>query len=713
MTGQLRVLYEGLELKVAERTIELREANTQLEEEIRERERVEMQLRNQNEYLAALHDTSLGLIGRLDLNELFEDLVVRAGQLLQTPNGYIYIVEPETNSIVCRVGVGIFSQLVGFRLKMGEGVAGTIWKSGEALTVDDYDDWPGRAKTIELNMIRSIIGIPLKNDSQVVGIIGLAYERTMDPGKKFGSAEIELLERFAHLASIALDNARLYTSAQEARAVAEDANESKSVFLASVSHELRTPLTSILGFTRIVQKRLQERIFPLLIPGDAKLERVEAQIDENLQIILSEGERLTSLINDLLDLEKIRAGKMTWNMQPLKVVDIVNHAASATASLFEAKGLNWEQVIPIDLPEITGDHNRLVQVIINLISNAVKFTQEGTISCLVRLENDELVLSVTDQGIGIAEQDQPRVFEMFSQVGDTLTNKPKGTGLGLPISKRIVEHHGGRIWVESQPQKGSSFFVSLPIRDEKEQPAAQLPEPFIMQPLDLQTLVMKLKPRIAAIPDGNTGREKRILVVDDDPNIRKLLRMELESEHYRVFEASNGREALERVKQDRPDLVILDVVMPGMDGYDVAAQLKQDPETMHLPIVIISIHQDQERGVQVGIDRYLVKPVNIPELLDEVDALLERGSEQKMVLVVDEDPSTIQILREALAAQNYQVVTAQTGEEGLEKALTSKPDLVIVNSLISEKHNLIQVLRVEKQLEHISFLLFHSNHSWS
>jgi len=463
MTKQLYALYESLEMKVVERTADLSRANQRLTEEIAERERAEEQLRRQNAYLAALHDTSVGLIGRLDLNELFEDLVVRAGQLMDVPNGYIYVVDPQADEIVCRVGVGIFSDLVGFRLNKGKGFGGTIWETGEPLIIDDYDNWPNRAKTVERNLIRSVIGVPLKNGTEVVGVIGLAYDFTMDSWRKFGKTEIELLERFAHLATIALDNARLYTTAQKARATAEAANEAKSIFLASVSHELRTPLTSILGFTRIVQKRLHERVFPLLPDGETRTARAREQVDENLNIILGEGERLTTLINDLLDLEKIQAGKMTWNMRPLRVVEVVNHAASATASFFDDNGLIWKQDFALDLPHIYGDFDRLVQVIINLISNAVKFTRSGTISCRVQQEGDEIVLSVSDEGIGIAKEDQPRVFEQFNQVGDALTNKPKGTGLGLPISKQIVEHHGGRIWLESELNKGSTFFIALPV----------------------------------------------------------------------------------------------------------------------------------------------------------------------------------------------------------------------------------------------------------
>jgi signal transduction histidine kinase/HAMP domain-containing protein len=463
MTGQLQLLYEGLENKVAERTAQLNQVNRNLETEISERKQAQERLHVQNEYLAALHETAIGMISRLDLQDLFEALVTRAGQLMHTPDGFIYIAEPGAAQIECKVGVGIFGRLVGVQVAAGEGLGGTVWQTGQPLVVENYDQWPGRVKNLEYDLISSIVGIPLKHGLEVVGVIGLAYHCQAADTHSFGENEIELLGRFAQLASIALDNARLYQVVNEARVAAEAANESKSAFLANVSHELRTPLTSILGFARMVQKRLQERILPLIPAGDPKVQRAITQVEDNLNIVLSEGERLTTLINDLLDLEKIRVGKMVWHMGEIHIGEIVDQAAAATSSLFESKGLTFVQEIPAGLPRVMGDRDRLVQVLINLISNSVKFTPQGAIICRASATPVDLVVCMIDRGIGIAKEDQTLVFEKFRQVGDTLTNKPKGTGLGLPICKEIIEHHGGRMWLESEPGLGSSFYFSLPI----------------------------------------------------------------------------------------------------------------------------------------------------------------------------------------------------------------------------------------------------------
>ena len=250
---------------------------------------------------------------------------------------------------------------------------------------------------------------------------------------------------------------------EKAKAAAESANQAKTDFLNTVSHELRTPLTSILGFSAVIKGKLLKTIFPLIKSDNWKIMKTSEQIRENLDIIILEGKRLTSLINDVLDLAKMEAGKVTWDMQALPVAGLIDHATAVTASLFEKKGLKLIKNIDTGLPDITGDRDRLIQVMVNLISNAVKFTEEGSITCDAEMLNGEIVISMTDSGIGISGENQLKVFEKFKQVGDTITDRPKGTGLGLPISKEIIEHHGGRIWVESELGKGSTFSFSLPV----------------------------------------------------------------------------------------------------------------------------------------------------------------------------------------------------------------------------------------------------------
>ena len=427
---------------------------------------------------------------------------------------------------------------------------------------------------------QSIIYMPLIAKERVLGII------TIQSFKKnsYTDHHLNVMQSLASYTAIALDNAaayrqlneqeheirRLFEEAEKARATAEEADAAKSAFLSTVSHELRTPLTSVLGFAKIIKKRLEDRIFPLVPADDRKVAQTIQQVEDNLKVVVSEGERLTKLIDDVLDLAKIEAGKLEWHMEAVAVDDVIERATAATSSLLEQKGLRLVKTIAPGLPQITGDRDRLIQVVINLISNAVKFTDTGTITCRAESRNGDLIVSVIDTGMGIAPADQPKVFERFKQVGDTLTDKPKGTGLGLPICREIVEHHGGRVWVESELGKGSTFSFSLPVHAEI-RPGVAPP------PIELAALIRQLRDQVVVTTPRTSGRTPRILVVDDDPNIRELLMQEFTEAGYQVDVAGNGREALQVVRRDRPDLIVLDVMMPEMNGFDVAAVLKNDP----------------------------------------------------------------------------------------------------------------------------------------
>ncbi len=247
----------------------------------------------------------------------------------------------------------------------------------------------------------------------------------------------------------------------------------KNDFLSTVSHELRTPLTSVLGFAKVIRKKLEEVVFPQLPTDDVKVDRTVQQVSDNIGIIISEGERLTVLINNVLDLSKMEAGKIEWRQEPASISEILEQAIAATTSLFESKGIAIIKNIETGIPCVPCDRDRIVQVAINLLSNALKFTDDGIVTvtarrtsvddCPTKNGQDYIYVSIRDTGIGIAEKDQTDVFDKFKQVGDTLTDRPKGSGLGLPICKEIIEHHGGRIWVESEIGKGSEFSFVLPV----------------------------------------------------------------------------------------------------------------------------------------------------------------------------------------------------------------------------------------------------------
>jgi K+-sensing histidine kinase KdpD/DNA-binding response OmpR family regulator len=643
--------------------------------------------------LGTVNRISEALASQLNQDDLIQLVGEQIRQVFRANIVYVALLDKATNMIHFPYSFGEDASPMPF----GEGLTSQIIRSGKPLLINQDVDGSYTKLGIADSGVpaASYLGVPIPVGNEVIGVISA---QSSEQENRFNDADLRLLNTIAANVGVALQNANLFEEAQQARAAAVEANEAKSSFLSTVSHELRTPLTSVLGFAKIIKKRLDEKLFPLIKTDDNKTKRTIEQVSENLEVVVAEGERLTTLINNVLDLAKIEAGKIEWNLETLKVPEIIERATAATAALFEGKSLKLRTDLEADLPEIVGDQDKLIQVVINIISNAVKFTDKGSVTCRAKQRNGEIVVSVIDTGAGIAKEDQPKVFEKFKQVGDTLTNRPKGTGLGLPICKEIVEHHGGRIWVESELGKGSTFSFTLPIKDK----AARDGE---WHKVDLTALMSQLKARVqTAAPTLKKGKPT-ILVVDDEAHIRELLDQELGEAGYRVQLAQNGRDALAQIRKERPDLVILDVMMPEMNGFDVAAVLKNDPQTMDIPIIILSIVQDKERGFRLGVDRYLTKPIDTGVLFKEIDALLTQGKSKRKVMVVDEDSSTVKTLAEVLEARGYHVVEAN-GRELVEKAVSVKPDIIILNSLLSEKQEIVKTLRFEKGLENVLFLVY-------
>jgi signal transduction histidine kinase len=316
--------------------------------------------------------------------------------------------------------------------------------------------------------------VPLVVRGDVLGAIVVASD---EPDRIFSEAEVSLAETVAGQVATAIESAHLFSAMETAKESAEAANEAKSIFLASVSHELRTPLTSVLGFAKVIRRQLDERILPHVDASDTRTQRAISQVRDNVDVIVTEGERLTTLVNNVLDLAKIEAGRFEWNIRAVSMASVIDRALATTAGLAEAKGVELRRDVPADLPDVLADADGLVQVVINLISNAVKFTEHGWVSCRAEVTVEGILVSVKDTGIGIAPADQQRVFDKFTQVGDMLTDKPHGTGLGLPICREIVERHGGRIWVESELGKGSTFRFVVPLTPPDIGPSEQAPKP--------------------------------------------------------------------------------------------------------------------------------------------------------------------------------------------------------------------------------------------
>ncbi len=384
-------------------------------------------------------------------------------------------------------------------------------------------------------------------------------------------------------------------------------DEMKSSFISSVSHELRTPLTSMLGFAKLISKDFVTT-FRSFLDDRPELRKKGERIQANLEIIEHEGQRLTRLINDVLDLNKIEAGRMDWHDRSVQPADVISAAVEAVRGEFSAKP---EVALRLDLPEalptVHVDPDKLQQVLLNLLSNAAKFTTEGQVTVNAGVTDGGLRVTVRDTGVGVPEDYRDIIFDKFKQVhDDTLQHKPAGTGLGLTICKQIVEHYGGRIWVQPAPGQGSEFIFTLPFPFPAEQPSDDFDA-------------------------GQAAIRPLILVVDDDNAVRVLLSQILRQEGYGAITAVDGRDALDKARRYRPELITMDMVMPGMDGRAAISALRRDADLSAIPILVITVLSGNDLA---GEDATLRKPVEQSSLVDAVGSLLRNAPGRHEVLVL-------------------------------------------------------------------------------
>lgn len=438
----------------------------------------------------------------------------------------------------------------------------------------------------------------------------------------------------------------------------------KNEFVSTVSHELRTPLTSIKGYV------------DLILEGDAgKINKTQREF---LQIVKQNNDRLVALINDLLDISRIESGRIHLKIEPNNMKDIVMGAIHTLRALIENKKMDLVVEIPEGLPLVAADRDRIGQVVINFLSNAVKYTPPGgkVVAKLTRRRDGELITSVEDNGIGISEEDQEQLFSKFFRVDSSLTREIGGSGLGLSICKTIVELHGGKIWVESEVGKGSTFSFSLPLAAEVTEEAE--------------------KEVAVAAPSKRKGR---VLVVDDELDVAKLVEIYLAKEGYQVMKAFDGEQALAMAAKESPDVITLDIMMERVDGFEVLRRLKDNPKTASIPVIIISIVCDEHKGFRLGAADYLAKPIDASKLIQTVDSLLAKVEGEKKVLIADDDKEIIKWLKLALERKGFKTCVAYNGLEAIMAVKREEPDLLLLDLKMPQMDGYQVIERLKKSKE--------------
>ena len=555
---------------------------------------------------------------------------------------------------------------------------------------------PHQRRHIQRWRMREAVMIPMIAENRVVG--GLNLSR-MEGSAAFTQADHDMLDSLAARAARAISTAQLLQSQRllaseleamveertrqlsqtneqlrEAEAEADRANRAKSRFLASMSHELRTPLNAILGFSELLSDP-SRRTF-----DEATRQRFIGQIH-------SSGKHLLQLINDILDLSKVEAGQMELHRQQVEVEVAVREVIATVEPLARSKAMALKGEVEPDLA-LDADAGKLKQMLLNLLSNAIKFTGDGgAVTVNARRNGSWIEIAVTDTGIGIAASDLDRLFGEFQQLDQLPGGRQEGTGLGLALTRRFAQLHGGTVSVVSERGKGSTFTIRLPAR------AAIHPS------------------ATAASPSSEAGADNPlVLVVDDNSQAAEILGRHLEHGGFRFEVAHNGAEALRMTTELMPMAVILDILLPEIDGWEVLTRLKENPTTRNIPVVIVSVVDNPALGRALGAIDYFVKPVDGKALLSRLGQFTftakSKGADVR-VLVVDDEPANIERVVSLLEPAGFTVLQAGGGQEGIDIARAEKPNLVLLDLMMPGVNgfDVVEALRSDEDTRTIPIMV--------
>ena len=647
MAGRLQESYAGLEKKVELRTREVQSRSRELAQSVEE--------------LRALGEVTQAVNSTLDLATVLSTIVAKAVQLSDTEAGSIYVADPATQEFHQRATHGMSEELIAElnRQDIGLGektIADAAAHRAPVQFADLKDEGPSATRDILLRAgYRALLLVPLLGPE---GIIGVLVVRRKAPGE-FPKHTLDLLQTFAAQSVLAIQNANLFMEVEEKSRQLEMASQHKSQFLANMSHELRTPLNAIIGLTE------------MMFTNAARFGTEKAA--EPLRRVHRAGNHLLGLINQVLDLSKIEAGKLELSPEFVNLAPLIDEVIGTARQLAEQNKNRLIVESQEGLGSLTVDPMRLRQILLNLLSNACKFTKQGEVILRVQKVVDGrnwIEFAVADTGIGMTAEQQAKLFEEFTQADSSTARRYGGTGLGLAITRKLARMMGGEVTVASEAGKGSVFTVRLP-------GSADLP--------------------VSSSTDG-TGEPAGdcVLVVDDDVTARELIADQLKAEGFSVVTAAGGLEGLRRAKELRPIAITLDVMMPDLDGWSVLAALRQDAELAEIPVIMVTILDEPRRAVALGAAGYLSKPID-RDRLRRLVGRFRSPARPTRILLVEDDESQRDRVRSWLADQQWIVQEATNGREALARMREYRPDMILLDLMMPEMDGFAVVAALQQE----------------
>lgn len=677
------------------------------------------------------------LSSSLELELLLDLFLKELLQLLNVQIGVIYLYNKETQALRVAASQGVDHSNLVADFQMGEGMLGRAAETREPTMLQrpNFDEQESQRFALK-TVLGYVVPTTILNQPLVLGneLMGVLMTGTLYPMPESARSVINIVS--SGLAS-AISNAQAYEHIQNQaeelerrkselergnqqlsrqrdeltvlNTALEEANRLRNQFLSTMSHELRTPLTAIIGFSQLSLR-------------SAEAYNLSQRHKANLDHILRNGQHLLNLVNDVLDIAKIEAGRMDITHTKVSVETMLKEIIEETQPLWLQKRLKVTYRTEPAVGTIETDPDRLRQILLNLIGNAIKFTENGGITLIaaVRIiqpnrmdDRKEMVaISVADTGVGIEPEVQQRIFEEFYQADSSTTRKYGGTGLGLSIVQKLTDLLGGQVELQSTLGAGSTFTIVLPC-EARAQTGAEpryllLPQEPIIEPA---VALVKSDPQPALIQPTEIETDKHlVLSVDDDPDVITLIRGTLEDSAYQVVGLVDPKQVFDTVQKLRPYAITLDVMMPDLNGWQILQQLKGNPATANIPIIMLTVVSDRSAGYVLGANDYLVKPVDRDILLKTLDRLAQRRTsalqasgngiatksendehtnkglpqERAYVLVVDDDPDVRMILEDTIVEAGYQVKTAAGGHEGLQLALSERPGLILLDLMMPD-----------------------------
>jgi signal transduction histidine kinase/DNA-binding response OmpR family regulator len=665
--AQLEATREGVERMVRERTAELLERTETLRQTTEHLEAAQTQLSAAARFAEALNQT--------DVLATYQAALRCLAQALRLPVAALYTAgagEVPT----ARCALGLDARLLETDRFSGDGLPAAVIRTAEVQTLVG----PFESADLRLRVglgevgLHSIAGWPIVFNGRCIGALLTAHALPLtEEQRSFVLASLDQLAIRMNALLVEEQRVKLMADLQEqsralqaAKREAERASRVKSEFLANMSHELRTPMNSIMGFTQRLLRKLGATL-------------PERELDA-LRTVDRNAKNLLELINSILDLSKVEAGKVELHRSSFDLIDVIREAAEHAAPLADGKSV----ALRLELPEaplpVEADRNMLRQVVTNLLSNGIKYTEVGTVTVAAgQADHDRLGrvarIVVRDTGVGIRPEDRGRLFQPFTQLDGSPSRRVGGTGLGLMISAQFVQLHGGRIEVESEFGAGSEFIVLLPVRGTA---PMTLPAP---DGVGETPTAMSRSPLSTARTAEAADRDAvKILCVDDEPDVLKFLQLTFEDAGYRVLLAGDHDGAIALARAEQPDLICLDLGMPGKSGYDVLSSLQAISDLASVPVIVVSVTSEEARALASGARCYLSKPVDMDDLVTAVRAVL--AARAGSVLVVEDDADTARLLATTLSEHGFEIRTAADGREGLARLAEATPSVVVLDLMM-------------------------------